>query len=172
MNLVGKKSLNITKLRNQLSYDPITGLFKWIESGRGRRSDLVAGHVKKKGKNIWRRIVFDQQEYTSGQLAWTLMKGVFPEFIIDHIDQDPLNDKWINLRRGDKCVVQRNLKQNSRNKTGVTGVKLNKTSLKYTAFIGVGGKQKYLGSSADFFEIVCIRKKAEVEYNYSPRHGL
>ena len=64
--------LNITKLRNQLSYDPDTGLFKWLESGSGRRSDLVAGCVKEKGNNVWRRIVFDQQEYTSGQLAWTL----------------------------------------------------------------------------------------------------
>ena len=81
-------------------------------------------------------------------------------------------DKWINLRRGDKCVVQRNLKKSRRNKTGVTGVKWHKPSSKYHAFIGIGGKQKYLGSSADFFEVVCIRKKAEIEYNYSPRHGL
>ena len=78
----------------------------------------------------------------------------------------------INLMRGDKCIVQRNLKKRSRIKTGITGVKLHKTSLKYHAFIGVGGKQKYLGSSADFFEVVCIRKKAEIEYNYSPKHGL
>lgn len=164
--------LNITKLRNQLSYNPDTGLFKWPESGSGRRSDLVAGCVKEKGNNVWRRIVFDQQEYTSGQLAWALMEGVLPDFIIDHIDQDPLNDQWINLRRGDKCIVQRNLKKSSRNKTGITGVKWHKTSSKFHAFIGIGGKQKYLGSSADFFEVVCIRKKAEIEYNYSPKHGL
>ena len=88
--------LNIAKLRSQLSYAPDTGVFKWLESGSGRRSDLAAGCVKGKGINVWRRIVFDQQEYTSGQLAWTLMHGVFPHFIIDHIDQDPLNDKWIN----------------------------------------------------------------------------
>ncbi|MCG7552091.1 HNH endonuclease [Pseudoalteromonas sp. Of11M-6] len=166
--------LNITKLRNQLDYNPETGVFKWRETGSGRRKDLVAGCVKSKrnDRNVWCRIVFDGQEYTSGQLAWALMTGEFPDFIIDHIDQDPLNDKWSNLRRGDACVDQRNNKKSIRNKTGVVGVKFHKTSSKYHAFIGAGGKQKYLGSSDDFFEAVCMRKRAEIEYKYSPNHGL
>jgi hypothetical protein len=164
--------LNIPKLRNQLSYSPETGEFKWLTSGSGRKMNVAAGCVKRKGNNIWRRITFDQQEYTSGQLAWALMESEFPKFIIDHIDQDPLNDKWENLRRGDKSIDQRNQKKSKRNTTGIVGVKWHKTSSKFHAFIGVGGKQKYLGSSADFFEAVVLRKKAEIEHNYSPKHGL
>jgi hypothetical protein len=164
--------LNVAKLSNQLKYCPEAGVFAWKESGKGRRSNLIAGCVKNKGGNIWRRIVFDQQEYTSGQLAWALMKGELPSFIVDHIDGDPLNDKWLNLRKGANGVDQRNSKKSRRNKTGITGVKWHKTSSKYHAFIGVNGKQKYLGSSKDFLEAVCIRKRAEIEYNYSPRHGL
>lgn len=167
--------LNITKLRNQLSYDPETGVFKWLVSGSGRKMNVAAGCIRKqKHNNIWRKITFDQQDYTSAQLAWVLMKSEFPTFIIDHIDQDSLNDKWVNLRRGDSCIVQRNQKKSTRNTTGIVGVKWHKTSSKYHAFIGAGGtgKQKYLGSSSDFFEAVCIRKKAEIEYNYSPKHGI
>ena len=166
--------LNITSLRNQLTYDPLTGGFKWKESGSGRRKDLIAGTIKKQSgsKDSFRRITFEQQEYTSGQLAWSFMMGTFPDFIIDHIDQDALNDKWVNLRRGDRCIDQRNHKKSCRNTTGIVGVKWHITSSKYHAFIGIGGKQKYLGSSADFFEAVCLRKRAEVEYNYSPNHGL
>lgn len=168
------KAINITKLRNQLDYDPETGVFKWKESGSGRRSNLLAGCVKRKrnGSNIWRRIVFDGQEYISGQLAWAFMTGEMPTFIIDHIDGDPLNDRWDNLRKGDNFVDQRNLKKSSRNTSGVTGVKWNVKSSKYHAFIGTGGKQKYLGSTPDRFEAICMRKRAEIEYNYSPRHGL
>jgi hypothetical protein len=164
--------LNIANLKSQLSYNPDTGQFKWKVPGRGRRASLVAGCVKRKGGNVWRRIVFEQQEYTSGQLAWAFMTGKLPDFIVDHIDQNPLNDQWNNLRRGDQCVDQRNHKKSSRNTTGVVGVKWHKTSSKFHAFIGTGGKQKYLGSSADFFDAVCIRKKAEIEYNYSPQHGI
>lgn len=164
--------LNIIKLRNQLSYDPESGAFKWLVSGSGRRTNLTAGCIKKKGNNVWRRIIFDQQEYTSGQLAWSIMTGEFPDFIIDHIDQDSLNDKWVNLRRGDNFVDQRNHRKSSRNNTGVVGVKWNKKSSQFHSFIGIGGKQKYLGSTEDFFEAICIRKRAEIVYNYSPKHGL
>ena len=162
--------INIVKLKNQLSYDPITGVFKWLESGSGRRKNLIAGCVKRKGFNTWRRIIFDQQEYTCGQLAWCLMTGEFPEFIIDHKDGDSLNDKWLNLRRGDDCIDQRNAFKQVRNKTGCTGVRLNKGY--YLAHIGNGsGKQRYLGCSKDLFQAICIRKRAEIGMNYGYVHG-
>ncbi|EGQ9298919.1 hypothetical protein E4T16_15230 [Vibrio parahaemolyticus] len=160
----------VTKIRNQLTYDPDSGIIQWKESGRGRRANLVAGCVKRKKGNVWRRIVIDGKEYTSGQIAWSIMTGHFPDFIIDHKDGDSLNDKWSNLRRGDNCVAQRNLARSRRNKTGVTGVK--QSNGYFVAYIGVGKKQKYLGSTSDFFEAVCLRKRAEKQYNYSPRHGL
>lgn len=93
-------------------------------------------------------------------------------FIIDHIDGDPLNDKWENLRRGDKSVDQRNARLSSRNTTGVAGVKFMPKESQYHAYIGTGESgQKYLGCSDDFFEIVCVRKSAEVKLGYSDRHG-
>lgn len=159
----------VTKIKSQLQYNSETGVILWKESGKGRRKDLIAGCVKRKKDNTWRRIVLDGQEYTSGQIAWTIKTGKFPDFIIDHMDGDPLNDKWENLRRGDRCVDQRNLKKNRRNSTGVTGVRLNKGY--FLAFIGNGSEQEYLGCSKDFFEACCLRKSAEIKYNYSPRHG-
>ncbi|CAH1598608.1 putative HNH endonuclease [Vibrio jasicida] len=158
-----------TKFRNELLYDPESGQFLWRQPGRGRRPNLVAGSVKKKNGNYWRKIVIDGQEYTCAQVAWTIMTGQFPQYIIDHEDGDSLNDAWDNLRRGDNCVAQRNLAKSKRNKTGVTGVKSSHGS--YVAYIGVGKMQKYLGCSTDFFEAVCMRKRAEKEYEYSPRHG-
>jgi hypothetical protein len=159
-----------TKICNQLSYSSDTGVITWKQQGRGRRKNLVAGCIKSKKGNVWRRIVIDGQEYTGAQVAWTIKTGTFPAFIVDHIDGDSLNDAWCNLRRGDGCVDQRNCRMSSRNNTGVTGVKLSNGY--YVAYIGDGNRQKYLGSSKDFFEIVCIRKRAEIELNYSPRHGL
>lgn len=165
--------LNITNpnLRNQLTYNPETGSFSWLVSGSGRKLNLSAGCVKGVGPKLRREITFEQKEYTSGQLAWVFMTGKFPDFIIDHIDQDSLNDKWVNLRRGDECVAQRNVKKSIRNSTGVVGVTWNKKSSKFKAFIGIGGKQAYLGSSVNFLEAVVLRKRAEIQYNYSPKHG-
>lgn len=162
----------VTKIRNQLTYNPDTGELHWKENGSGRRSNLVAGSIKytRGGHNVIRRIVLDGVDYTSAQVAWTIQEGEFPAFIIDRIDGDPLNDRWTNLRRGDGGVIQRNCRMSRRITTGVTGVRLNNGY--YPAYIGDNGKQKYLGCSADFFEAVCIRKRAELDYNYSPRHGI
>ncbi|WP_139364680.1 HNH endonuclease [Vibrio parahaemolyticus] len=55
---------------------------------------------------MWRRIVIDGKEYTSGQIAWSIMTGHFPDFIIDHKDGDSLNDKWSNLRRGTTALLR------------------------------------------------------------------
>lgn len=71
--------INTAKIKNQIDYDPLTGVFKWKESGSGRRPDLIAGCIKRKRSNVWRRIVVDGDEYTSGQLAWILMKGEAPD---------------------------------------------------------------------------------------------
>lgn len=161
-----------TKMRNQLTYNPETGVLNWKESGSGRRSNLVAGTIKRKkvGDNTHRSVTLDGVAYTAAQVAWTIQTGEFPTFIIDHKDGNPLNDRWDNLRRGDGGVDQRNCRMNRRNSTGVNGVRLNNGY--YLAYIGDNGRQKYLGCSADFFEAVCIRKRAELQYNYSPRHGL
>ena len=159
----------VTKMRNQLKYTPDTGELHWKESGSGRRANLLAGSERSERKEV-RRIAIDGVNYTTAQVAWTIQTGEFPTFVIDHEDGDPLNDRWANLRRGDGGVDQRNCKMNRRNSTGVNGVRLNNGY--YLAYIGDNGKQKYLGCSADFFEAVCIRKRAELQYNYSPRHGI
>ncbi|MBE8572417.1 hypothetical protein IQR33_23085 [Vibrio sp. OPT46] len=71
---------------------------------------------------------------------------------------------------GTTALLREILTRSRRNKTGVTGVK--QSNGYFVAYIGVGKKQKYLGRTSDFFEAVCLRKRAEKQYNYSPRHGL
>lgn len=85
--------LDVVAIKSQLNYDSETGIFKWKEKGRGRRGNLIAGCIRTKGNNVWRKIVFQGENFTSGQIAWSIMTGVFPAFVIDHIDGDPLNDE-------------------------------------------------------------------------------
>ncbi|MFS9041718.1 hypothetical protein QM894_03895 [Streptococcus cristatus] len=50
--------------------------------------------------------------------------------------------------------------------TGVRGVYFNKEKNRYVAYINVGKKSKYLGSSKSFEKAVALRKEAEEEYGY------
>lgn len=50
------------------------------------------------------------------------------------------------------------------NYTGVTGVSKEKQTGSWKAYIRILGKQITLGRFKDFFEAVCTRKSAEIEY--------
>ncbi|CAH7419396.1 putative HNH endonuclease [Vibrio chagasii] len=160
----------VNRIKSQLSYCPETGQIKWKQSGTGRRNNLIAGNKRTHNGYTWNRIAFEGKEYTAAQIAWVIMNGEIPAFIINHKDGDSTNDTWSNLQRGDNCITQRNQRKSSRNKTGITGVRLNNGY--YLAYIGSGNGQEYLGCRSNLFDAACLRKSAEAKLGYSARHGI
>lgn len=57
-------------------------------------------------------------------------------------------------------------KPTAKSSTGVRGVYFSKSKGRYIACINVDKKQKYLGSSKDFNEVVKLRRDAEKEFGY------
>jgi hypothetical protein len=56
------------------------------------------------------------------------------------------------------------------NTSGVMGVKYKKATGRWEVYIG-SKPRKYLGSSKDWFEAVCIRKSGEIKNGYCTNHG-
>lgn len=160
-------------VRNQLRYDLETGEFHWRESGKGRKIGRRAGCVRSKAGQKWRKIVVNGVEFTSGKLAWLYVTGLSPDFIVDHLDGNSLNDAWGNLRDGSECVTQRNQSLNARNISGLPGVRWIAKSERFKVTIGDGSAYgaRYLGWTTDLFEACCLRKRAELELEYGPAHG-
>lgn len=156
-------------IRNELDYDPNTGVIKWKRYSRGRRKDLIAGNVRTVNGYKYRRIHIGKYEITATRVAWFLYTGMLPNFIIDVIDGNALNLKWDNLRRGDGNVDRRNLKLGVRNRSGVLGVHVRNG--RYYTYIGAGNRLEYLGVSSHLFEAACLRKSAERRLGYSLNHG-
>jgi hypothetical protein len=65
--------------------------------------------------------------------------------LVDHIDGDGLNNRRENLRLATNAQNQMNRKIGTSNTSGYKGVYWHKSSQKWMARIGVGGRQKYLG---------------------------
>lgn len=84
--------------------------------------------------------------------------------VVDHINQDTLDNRDENLRATDRSVNGFNMKQHSHNSTGVNGVVWHKASSKWWARIGCKGKTIHLGLFNNFDDAVRARKQAEEQY--------
>jgi hypothetical protein len=125
------------RLRAVLNYDPETGIFTWKQ---GYRIGEVAGTLH--DDRGFLKVSVDGQRYLMHRLAWLWMTGAMPETNIKHIDGDRSNNRWSNLRSGDRMQ-----------KSGYRGPRRHETNLpgvwavggKFEATIGVDGLILSLG---------------------------
>lgn len=120
------EDLSADQMRERLSYDPRSGRFEWIDGGR------EAGWVRKDG---YSSIRVDGKEYGSHRLAFLYMTGRWPVEEVDHIDRNPSNNCWSNLREATHA-------QNMRNR-GRPGV--GKCNSRWRAYIKLDGVQRHIG---------------------------
>lgn len=113
------------ELRELLHYDPDTGIFTRIKivapQSRIRVGD-VAGSKNHDG--YWRIKLGGRagRVYGAHRLAWLYMTGKWPEVEIDHIDLDPSNNRWSNLREANRSTNIANTRRRSDNTSGFKGV--------------------------------------------------
>ena len=132
------------ELKELLHYGPETGIFVWkVSPTRSVHVGDVAGTIHHLG---YREIKIGGRLYRAHRLAWLYVYGKFPDDQIDHINQDPGDNRITNLRDATASKNQRNARMNKANTSGVMGVCWSKSRKKWYAQITVDGKQKYLGS--------------------------
>ena len=132
------------RLRELLDYDPLTGGLVW--KSHQRRTDYIgkpAGNTTPGGR---RSICIDFEHYQGHRLIWMWMTGEDPaEKEVDHIDRNPLNNRWTNLRLATHSQNMTNCKGKSR--SGLPkGVQKQKLSDRFMSRIRKDGKVHYLGT--------------------------
>jgi hypothetical protein len=128
--------LDFNRLHQLLSYNPLTGQWRWRKDGR------LAGAISKG----YRLIKIDKRTYRSSRLVWLYMTGQWPSGKVDHKDRVRSNDTWANLRSATSSQNKANsLRSGSPNKTGYQGVWVAKRRrLKpYEAVVRKDGKRVY-----------------------------
>ena len=85
------------RLKYLLNYDPETGNWTWRNPANhnSRLKGRSAGNVRNDGYRIIR---IDTVPYYAHRLAFLYMTGLMPKEEVDHIDRDPFNNAWSNLR--------------------------------------------------------------------------
>lgn len=133
-------------LKSILLYQPRTGDMRWINPPAGH-PDLIGELAGSETDGGYTMIQINGKKYGRHRLAFLYMEGLLPENV-DHIDRNPRNDAWGNLRAATFTQNQTNKGKWSKNGLPL-GVRVNASSGRYSARITVQGKQIPLGSFDD-----------------------
>lgn len=175
--------LSVSYLKSVLSYCAESGTLTWLRrpeshfssarvcnSWNAKHAGKVAGYLKPDG---YYRIAIDGVRYPSHRIAWAIYYGeiVSSDLVIDHIDQDPSNNRISNLRAVTHQENMRNQPIRKNNSSGVTGVSYSKKEKKWIARIDVNGRYARIGSFEDFQSAVKARRQAEADRGFHQNHG-
>lgn len=139
--------LTADELKSVIVYDPETGGFERKGRRHGRGASRI-GNVRPDGYLLIR---VNSKRYYAHRLAWLYMTGEEPPDFIDHVDGNPSNNAWGNLRPATPQLSSYNRGIQSNNSLGYKGVKKT-TSGKFAAGIQANKKYIYLGSFSDIRE--------------------
>lgn len=133
--------LTATQLKAELEYDPLTGVFKWRQSGRGRRKVQV-GCLDKTRNRV--SIYVLGASYYAHQLAWLYVYGKFPIQELDHINGNGADNSISNLRLATHSQNMQNKKRPITNTSGFKGV-IKDNRGRWRATIKDGPTNRHLG---------------------------
>lgn len=135
------KRISATRLRQLLTYDPVSGVFTW-HARRGVNVGDVAGTIDK--LTGYRFIGVDGHRDGASRLAWLYMTGAWPNGQIDHKNGIRTDDRFENLRDVPRFMNQQNQRRPQKNNTtGFLGVSPSRG--RFMARIRIGGRLRNLG---------------------------
>ncbi len=149
--------LSAQDVRAELRYDSDTGVFYRVHSGKGYHAGSVAGHKRPTG---YVRISVLSKLYYAHRLAWLYMTGEWPANEVDHINGDPSDNRWCNLRAATARENRGNTRAPKNNTTGVKGVHYYKNRGKWTAYVARNRRTKCLGYFDTIEEAAAARRAA------------
>lgn len=173
-------------LRELLKYEPDTGLLFWLP--RPLRFFTDGKYTSTRRRVIWNNRFAGAEAFTdvdgAGYRAGTLlgvrcnahriifkiMTGEEPPQV-DHINGNPVDNRWSNLRAATRKENSRNKALPSNNKSGVVGVSWIASRNAWIAQIGYENGTKWLGSFKTKTAAIAARKRAEEKLGYHRNHG-
>lgn len=134
------KDLTIEVLKDEISYNPNTGLFHWKKTKSGR-SKKEAGYIANDGYKL---IMINAILYQAHRLAWFYINGTMPpKRSLDHINRIRSDNRIKNLRPCLEYQNGHNKRLPSNNSSGLKGIRFKKNRWEVSCM--VNNKRKYLG---------------------------
>ncbi len=153
--------ISYQEAKRLLDYDSKTGELTWaIQRGVRCPPGSKCGTFDKYGHlavNINKRV------YRGHRLIWLLMTGEWPSENIDHINRNPADNKWDNLRLANKSQNAHNTGPQKNNTSGYKGV-FRSGKNRWRSQILINGNFMHLGSFETKKEAARAYNKAAKQY--------
>lgn len=117
-----KPHISHRELLSVVQYDKDSGKLTWAINGNRKKIGSEIGGITQSGR---RTISIHGIKYSAHRLIWFYVTGKFPRLSIDHIDGNPSNNSWNNLREADHTGNSANAKLHVTNTSGFKGVTRN-----------------------------------------------
>lgn len=127
-----RKSPSQKYLSELFTYDPMSGILTWKTRPRqhfisykgwavwnANNAGNRAGNLRPNG---YRRVLVDGVSFPEHRIIWKLVLAVDPPETIDHVDRNPSNNKWSNLRTANHTEQKWNMRIRTDNTSGYRGV--------------------------------------------------
>lgn len=146
------------RLKHLLSYDPITGEWRWLNpTSYNVVPGQVAGTISFHGYLI---ITIGGVKHRASRLAQLYMTGSWPAEEMDHINRCKLDERWENLREVTRSENSLNRNLQANNTSGARGVHWDVSRSKWSVQVKTGGATYSVGRFDSFEEAVAARDSA------------
>lgn len=130
-------------LKKLLHYEPETGRWTWLVTKTNSTPAGSLAGAKRLDNYIHIRI--DGKFYYAHRLAWFYMTGEWPKAHIDHLDGNPSDNRWANLREATRSQNLANARKPKTNTSGFKGVFWHNAGQRWCSQITAEGKHIHLG---------------------------
>ena len=148
------------KLKELLDYDPKTGVFtNRVSRGWSAVKGEVVGYKSSGG---YLQVTIKGRFYALHRLAFLYVEGYLPEYEIDHLNGNPADNSWRNLKHVSHLCNMQNRGVFKTNVSGFPGVTRRGGEGKWVAKACVNRRQQYLGRYEDVLDAALARLTWEV----------
>ena len=114
---------------------------------------------------------FANANLNAHRIAFALYHGRHPQYFVDHIDGDGLNNSKENLRDVTNAISNTNMRRRSSSSSLISGVSFRKSKNKWYSVIYSENIKTHLGVFDNLFDACCARISEQNIRGFSARHG-